>query len=174
MDYRYDNENIRSILGRKKWRSPNWRSNLYFPSNKTSSFSSIASLKRNTSFLSRRWFADSNPSKMCSYRVESVPLIKRVWHSSFVPVNAETIFHRLKRKIGSTPPMWSKWFLLVKGFDDYLIAKRRMQSKYFKDNEVTLSVEVQTRGSTYETSVLWIKCEAHVKPASRLHTMKIF
>jgi len=39
-----------------------------------------------------------------------------------------------------------------------------------EDSEIILHVEVQTRGSTHETRVLWSKRKAHMKPASRLHT----
>jgi len=45
------------------------------------------------------------PVEMSSRRVEAVPLIKRVWCSSFIPVNAGTVFRRLKRKLESTLPM---------------------------------------------------------------------
>jgi len=69
--------------------------------------SSMASSKWNAGFLSRCQFTDSNlPSKMRSRKVKAVPLIKRACRCSFIPMNVETVFCKLKRKLGSSPPMW--------------------------------------------------------------------
>jgi len=62
--------------------------------------------KRNTGFLNRQRFVDSNlSSEMSSRRVKATPLIKRACRSSFIPVNGRTVYRMLKRKLGSAPPI---------------------------------------------------------------------
>jgi len=69
----------------------------------------MASPKRNTDFLNKQWSLDSNLlSEMSFCNVETVPLVKRAWHSSFVPVKVGMIFRRLKRRLKSTPPTCPK------------------------------------------------------------------
>ena len=89
----------------------------------------MASPKKNTSFLNKRRLLDTNLSSEMSFcNIETTHLVKRAWRSSFVLVKEGTIFHRLKRRLKSTPPTCPKWFLLVKGLEAYLTAKKNTTS----------------------------------------------
>ena len=130
MDYKYDNENIRSMLGRKKKCSPIWQSHLY--SCQRESLHPLRwHLQKSTGFLNRRRSLDSIlPSEMSSRNVEATPLVKRAWRSLFVLINVGMVFYKLKRRLGSTPPAYPKWFLLIRGFEAYLTANRKIQNEY--------------------------------------------
>ena len=93
----------------------------------------MASPKRNTSFLNKRQLLDSNlPSELSSCNIKTTPLVKQAWRSSFVPIKAGTVFRRLKRRLRSIPPTCLKWFLLVRGFEAYLTAKKNTKTILLK------------------------------------------
>jgi len=95
--------------------------------------------KKNMGFLNKRRSLDSNlPSEMSSRNVETTPLVKRAWRSSFVLIKVGTVSCKLKRRLRSTPLTYPKWFLLVRGFEAYLTAKENTTSVLWENSETTL------------------------------------
>ena len=116
------------------------------------------------------------PVQISSRKVKAMPLIKRACCSSFIPVNAGTVFRRLKRKLGSAPLMRPKWFLLVKGFNKYVTTKRRNHRiRNLKKAVRNIKVLKLKCGANHvRPAFKEIKREAHMKPTSEVHTYEIF
>ena len=106
----------------------------------TNSFHYTSPLHLHRSHLRKRipasWvddrFSDSNlPSEISSRKVETKPLVKRAYRSSFVPVNVRVVFRMLKRTLGSGPPMWPKWCLFIKVFKEYRTVNKKNKRQNF-------------------------------------------
>ena len=113
-------------VGRKNHLLSIWRRHSYFLLYKSSSSSLILSPKRNSGILSSPRWSDSNLlSEISSFRVNIELLVKRAYCSPFVPMNVGAIFCRLKKSLGSGPPICRKWCLFDTGFREYLTTKRK-------------------------------------------------